>query len=39
VQGVALGGTARLGYTSWLGQMPQPHDREEFMFEVEAASR
>ncbi|WP_312123601.1 type VI secretion system baseplate subunit TssG, partial [Pantoea vagans] len=39
VQGVALGGAARLGYTSWLGQMPQPQDREDFMFEVEAASR
>lgn len=39
VQGVTLGGTARLGYTSWLGHAPQPQDREDFMFEVEAASR
>ena len=39
VQGVALGGAARLGYTSWLGHAPQPQDREDFMFEVEAASR
>ncbi|AOR65424.1 type VI secretion system baseplate subunit TssG [Pectobacterium wasabiae] len=39
VQSVTLGGNARLGYTSWLGQMPQLQDREDFMFEVEAAAR
>ncbi|MCH9268077.1 type VI secretion system baseplate subunit TssG [Pantoea ananatis] len=36
VKGVTLGGQARLGYTSWLGQQPQPVDREDFAFEVEA---
>lgn len=36
VKGITLGGTARLGYTSWLGQQPQPVDREDFAFEVEA---
>jgi len=39
VKSVTLGGQARLGYTSWLGQMPQPQDREDFMFEVETAAR
>ncbi|MDF7659595.1 type VI secretion system baseplate subunit TssG [Erwiniaceae bacterium L1_54_6] len=39
VKGVTLGGEARLGYTSWLGQPDQPVDREDFVFEVEAASR
>lgn len=39
VRSVTLGGTARLGYTSWLGQTAQPQDREDFMFEVEAAVR
>ncbi|RYC39751.1 type VI secretion system baseplate subunit TssG [Pectobacterium zantedeschiae] len=39
VQSVTLGGNARLGYTSWLGHMPQLQDREDFMFEVEAAAR
>ncbi|WP_416412168.1 type VI secretion system baseplate subunit TssG [Pantoea sp. App145] len=38
VNGVTLGGNARLGYTSWLGQPDQPVDREDFVFEVEAAS-
>lgn len=38
VQSVTLGGNARLGYTSWLGHAPQPQDREDFMFEVEAAA-
>ncbi|MEG3128751.1 type VI secretion system baseplate subunit TssG [Pantoea cypripedii] len=38
VNGVTLGGNARLGYTSWLGQPDQPIDREDFVFEVEAAS-
>ncbi|MBP2198269.1 type VI secretion system baseplate subunit TssG [Pantoea cypripedii] len=38
VSGVTLGGNARLGYTSWLGQPDQPVDREDFVFEVEAAS-
>ena len=39
VQGVKLSGNSRLGYTSWLGQRPQPQDRDDFVFEVEAAAR
>ena len=32
VQGVALGGPQRLGFSSWLGEQPAPRDRDDLTF-------
>ena len=39
VQGVTLGDQSRLGYTSWMGMMPQPQEREDVVFEIESPTR
>ncbi|MFC0139941.1 type VI secretion system baseplate subunit TssG [Erwinia mallotivora] len=39
VKGVTLGGTARLGYSSWLGSPAQPQPRKDLIFSPEPAER
>lgn len=37
VTGVSLGGTAQLGYSSWLGEQPEPRDRDDLILHLEPA--